>query len=337
MNIFTQFIKNKFNHTLLTDVLACDRILNWFVFDIDAITPCCEMPHNGELNISLYDHDGNSDLLQRKIQLIKNINHNKNHICRNCYRIKKYDKIEKKDFTTTVISLSFDKTCNIRCSYCFMSSPETRKLLIRDTKHKEHVRKKVMEFLDTIPESSLNSIGWTGGEPFLLPEFDSFYSKLVSLKPTYLNIYSNLTTYHSNIYPKSTPESIGIMCSIDAGTRETYLKIKGKDYFYNVVENIKKYCDINPDSIYIKYLFCEYNSDKKEIDSFINIMKSCGVIHIFISLNDFEMNSLHQDMIDNMIYFITECKKYGFYVHNYIRKQIPEVDCILPKSESISI
>lgn len=218
-----------------------------------------------------------------------------------------------------------------------MSSPETRKLLIRDTKHKEHVRKKVMEFLDTIPESSLNSIGWTGGEPFLLPEFDSFYSKLVSLKPTYLNIYSNLTTYHSNIYPKSTPESIGIMCSIDAGTRETYLKIKGKDYFYNVVENIKKYCDINPDSIYIKYLFCEYNSDKKEIDSFINIMKSCGVIHIFISLNDFEMNSLHQDMIDNMIYFITECKKYGFYVHNYIRKQIPEVDLVLPKSESISI
>ena len=90
---FTQFIKNKFNHTLLTDVLACDRILNWFVFDIDAITPCCEMPHNGELNISLYDHDGNSDLLQRKIQLINNINHNKNHICRNCYRIKKYDKI----------------------------------------------------------------------------------------------------------------------------------------------------------------------------------------------------------------------------------------------------
>ena len=54
-----------------------------------------------------------------------------------------------------------------------------------------------------------------------LSEFDSFYSKLVSLKPTYLNIYSNLTTYHSNIYPKSTPESIGIMCSIDAGTRET--------------------------------------------------------------------------------------------------------------------
>ena len=337
MNMFTQFIKNKFNHTLLTDVLACDRILNWFVFDIDAITPCCEMPHNGELNISLYDHTGYEDLIKRKTQLIKNINNDTSHICRKCYRIKKYNKIEKKDFITTVISLSFDKTCNIRCSYCFMSSPETRKLLVRDAKHKEHVRKKVMEFLDTIPESSLDAIGWTGGEPFLLHEFDSFYSKLVSLKPSRLTIYSNLTISLENIQLKNSPNSISIMCSIDSGTRETYINIKKEDYFYKVIENIKKYCAINNNCIFIKYLFCEYNSNKKEIDSFINMMKSCGVIHIFISLNDFEINSLHQDMIDNMIYFITECKKYGFHVHNYIRKQIKEIDSILPKDESISI
>lgn len=337
MNMFTQFIKNTFNPDLLTDVLACDRILNWFVFDIDAITPCCEMHHNGELNISLYDHDGYNDLLQRKIKLIKKINQDKNYICRKCYRIKKYDRIEKKDFSTKTISLSFDKTCNLRCSYCFMSSPETRKLLIRDAKHKEHVRKKVMEFLDAIPESSLDAIGWTGGEPFLLPGFDAFYSKLVSLKASELTIFSNVTIYRENVHIKNFSHSIKIMCSIDSGTRETYLKIKGKDYFDNVIENIKKYCAIEQDNIRVKYLFCKENSNHKEIDSFMNIMKQCNVKHIYISLNDFISESLSKDFIDNMIYFIKKGKENNFTVYNYIRKNIPEIDNLLPKHYVLSI
>lgn len=336
MNMFTQFIKNTFNPDLLTDVLACDRILNWFIFDIDAITPCCEMPHNGELNISLYNHIGYEDLIKHKIQLIKNINNDKNHICRKCYRIKKYDKIEKKDFSTKVISLSFDKTCNLRCSYCFMSSPETRKLLIRDTKHKEHVRKKVMEFLDTIPECSLDSIGWTGGEPFLMPDFDAFYSSLIKLKSR-IGIASNLTHYKNIVHPQIYPYPIQIMCSIDSGTPETYMKIKGKDYFYTVIENIKKYCSIEQDMVYAKYLFCKHNNDCKEIDSFMNIMKQCGVKHIYISLDRFIHNQLSYELIENMKYFIYKGKEYNFILSNFIQINIDPIDKILPKSSIFTV
>lgn len=271
------FFQNRNTDQTLCNVLACDRILTWLILDLDAITPCCEMPHKGELNISLYDHKNYEDIVRNKIALIKNINRDEDHVCRKCYRIKKYDSISRSDFKLDTISFSFDKTCNTRCQYCYMSSPEIRKSIQRTAAEKERVRKKVMELLDSIPQHSITTIGWTGGEPFLLQDFDAFYAKVLGLKAHTLCIYSNLTHYREVVIPRLHPNSIQLICSLDSGTPETYKKIKGRDLFHEVVENIKKYCSIEPDAVYIKYLFCDSNFSIAEVDSFFEVMQYCGV------------------------------------------------------------
>ena len=321
----------------MRNVLACDRILNWIIFDIDAITPCCEMAHQGELNLSLYDHKDYEDFIQRKIGLIKNINKNKNHICRKCYRLRHYETISHADFIPKILSLSFDKTCNIRCSYCFMASPELRKTLVRPAEHAARVRNKIIELFDNIPRNSLEHVGWTGGEPFLMPEFDVFYEKVISMKPNALMFATNLTQYKEVIRPQCAPQQIGIVCSLDAGTPETYQKIKGRDLFYTVIDNIKKYCSIEPKSVWIKYLFCEYNYKKNEIDSFFDSIKDTGVKKLRISYNDFASESPTKEQIEGMIYFINKAKEQNYSIDSVIRRSVKEVETLIPKSTSITV
>lgn len=327
----------KYKKKKLINVLACDRILNWFIFDIDAITPCCEMPHNGELNLSLYDHNDHDDLIQRKINLIQEINLNNEHICRKCYRLQIHNTITYKDFLPKIISLSFDKSCNIRCSYCFMASPEVRKTLVRSIEHNTMVRKKIMDLFGQFPKNSVERVGWTGGEPFLMPDFEPFYEKIISMNPYALSFYTNLTHYKESVRPQRTPHKISIVCSLDAGTPETYYKIKGRDYFYSVIENIKKYCSINQESIVIKYIFCHYNYSTTEIDAFFKIIKDAGVTNVRISFDDFASEYPTQDILDGMLYFIKTAKEKNYCIDSTIRMPVKEVDALLPKATGISL
>lgn len=321
----------------MNNVLACDRILSWLIFDLDGITPCCEKPHNGELNISRYDHIDYQDIIDRKINLIQQINKNESHICRSCYRIREYDNINKDMFDIDIISLTFDKTCNIRCSYCYTANDKIRKALVRPKEYRQKIRDKISDILQLLPPGKLTAVGWTGGEPFLMEDFDAFYAKIAALRANSLCLYSNLTTFKDIVVPQTASPSIKIMCSLDCGTEETYKKIKKQPFFNNVIENIRKYCEINSDTIFVKYIFCDHNISIDEIDQFFILMKQIGVKNVILGLDDYLHELPSNQYKESILYFAQKAITMGFHAGNVIRLNIPELDSIIVKSNSITV
>lgn len=84
---------------------------------------------------------------------------------------------------------------------------------------------------------------------------------------------------------KSNPHSC-INLSIDAGTAETWHKVKGVNNFRNVLENLSKYSNscISPEQITLKYIILPgINDNKNDYQGVIDIMKKLKIKSLIIS------------------------------------------------------
>ena len=90
---------------------------------------------------------------------------------------------------------------------------------------------------------------------------------------------SNLSVYREKLGElMETGRIKKLITSIDAGTRETFKKIKKNDKFDSVVENMRKY-PLDKTIFYLKYLFLPgYNDNEKDVDGFYEIAKKAGAI-----------------------------------------------------------
>ena len=79
-----------------------------------------------------------------------------------------------------------------------------------------------------------------------------------------------------------TGRIVKIITSIDAGTRETFKKIKRNDMFDKVMENLRKY-PVNKTKLILKYLILEgVNDNETDIDRFYEIAKEAGAVIMLI-------------------------------------------------------
>jgi molybdenum cofactor biosynthesis enzyme MoaA len=86
----------------------------------------------------------------------------------------------------------------------------------------------------------------------------------------------------------------GIMISVDAGTRETFKRIKGIDAFDKVWENIKKYYDFGSRML-LKYIFVDENSNDTDVERFIKNVVNIGVSNIAIDRDAFRSRLYSQE------------------------------------------
>ncbi len=73
-----------------------------------------------------------------------------------------------------------------------------------------------------------------------------------------------------------------VQISVDSGSKETYKKVKGQSGYNLVWNTIQKYC-VTGGKVYVKYILFSYNSEKKEIDIFMEKCISSGVTNIVVS------------------------------------------------------
>ena len=74
---------------------------------------------------------------------------------------------------------------------------------------------------------------------------------------------------------------------MDAGTPETFKKVRGRPKFLNVFENLKRYSQINPKYVIIKYIFTDENCDENELIKFVDncLLYNLDKCNFQISLN----------------------------------------------------
>lgn len=196
-------------------------------------------------------------------------------MCIGCKRLKRvlFEEWSENQIKIKNIVWNHFKGCNSRCIYC----NDTNRL-IRYYEPIEIIKRLDHEGLIA---DSVN-INFGGGEPTLLDNLKDYVEYGTEKKWIQLLNTSGLLNkkYIKSILRKDSKFSVQI--SVDAGTFETYFKIKGQSGFELVWNTIRDYCDTDG-RVFVKYIIFSYNSDKKEIDAFIERCFESRVKNICIS------------------------------------------------------
>ena len=109
--------------------------------------------------------------------------------------------------------------------------------------------------------------------------------------------------------------------SLDAGTRETFKKIKQVDSFERVLENLRKY-PLKNTNFLLKYIFLEgVNDNEADIDGFYEIAKDIGGI-IMLCAN---LNTPYTDkMKDLALRILKKAKAEGVRINSHSAYLAPE-------------
>ena len=83
-------------------------------------------------------------------------------------------------------------------------------------------------------------VDWGGGEPTIYPEIDEALELLTRFGSTTW-VHTNGTRVPKPIRGGLSTTRLHILCSIDAGTRQTWQRIKNKDMLHIVWRNLEEY------------------------------------------------------------------------------------------------
>lgn len=120
--------------------------------------------------------------------------------------------------------------CNHKCDFCTFNYIKDRSVLSTSV-----VKKSVKEFSD----GGVKSINWTGGgEPLLHKDFSDIarYTNFLGIEQ---GIFTNGSLLNEEKIDAILDTHSWIRISIDAGTKDTYKKIRKVDDFENVMHNIR--------------------------------------------------------------------------------------------------
>ena len=215
------------------------------------------------------------------------------------------------------------KQCDCVCIYC-----SQKKIFPNITQNYELLPIiKQLYSLKKLEEKHLCT-EFQGGNVSLLKEFENLINEMKKHKCTHFVILSNMIRYLP-IFENLDKES-GICVSIDAGTRETFCKIKQVDAFDKVIENINK--TTTKSSIYmsVKYILIkDVNDNLQEVIKFLEMIKKLHRVdkivfdidynNTFMSKdNTFKVPEHYKDIIEYVNKFCIE-NNYIYYMPQTIK------------------
>jgi len=168
--------------------------------------------------------------------------------------------------------------CNSNCVYCKGSEYFLPEKYIASFDHEILFRNLLKEELI---KTNRTNISWGGGEPTLLNTFEKTVDFLLS-KRIRQTINTSGIKYSPAIEKVLKEQFAMVRISVDSGTDETYVKVKGNSNSELVWKSIKRYAETKGDLI-VKYIVFPLNSDANEIEKFVDRCYNFGVKKICIS------------------------------------------------------
>lgn len=201
----------------------------------------------------------------------------------------------------------YGETCNLRCSYCVAGYDKVKPKTVSSLSQYEFLKQLENDPVSRELSRFVNTYHFCAAEPVLSPHFNDMLDILEKKKVRIL-IYTNATLYNESLARLLQSGYGYIRVSLDCGTRETFLKLKGVDLFDKVKDNLMKYSPkkATPSSdkpIQLKYIFTEgVNDNTADIDGFFEIagQVSCDVI---LSLEAFSQG-IYDKVRERVLYFI---------------------------------
>ncbi len=258
---------------------------SWSCYDLqhslflapDEIRTCCkrffiDSQIKGDVSIlngSKYKYrDFNvNNILKEKRDLYTNINKGVANECNGCpfLEFKEWDGFD--DLNIQYISFEYHSICNMKCIYCSdtyyggkMNSYDIL-VLVKELVNKNKLRE-------------CNTVVWGGGEPTIDKNFLQLLEKMVINFPNIKQrLITNSTLFLDDVKKYIDEDKVSIVTSIDAGSKELFLKIRKNKHFEKVFKNLGKYGSKKPENITIKYIVLDENRKLGDMLKFIQLIK----------------------------------------------------------------
>lgn len=170
-----------------------------------------------------------------------------------------------------LIEFDVSNACNHKCNFCNFKHTHNGKILDKNIAFKT---------IQELAECKVKAINWTGGgEPLMNKSFCDI-AKFTTLRGIQQGVFTNGVLMEEDDMALLLSTHNWIRLSIDAGTRETYFKLKQSDDFDKVINNVKRLVEIrkawrNETNIGIGFVITPDNYH--EIPLFSELIKETGV------------------------------------------------------------
>jgi organic radical activating enzyme len=288
---------------------SCPWIEGGLVFFPQSLHACCIAHHDGRGWPVLVEKFAGESLpleeilVGRQNLIVSNQKPEHDPACRGCSFLQKR-RWKPKKFLFDHLNFSHFTRCNLKCTYCWSTQPGF-----------VHVTENVnlVPFLKMMIEKGLlarhSSVLWGGGEPTILPEFESMFSLLAN-HGAFQTLNTNAVLKSKVILQWLPVSRFKVVVSIDAGTPETYQKIKGANAFAKVWANVREYAHIGRQRVFVKYLFDDHNCS--EVDFFIDQINKAKIAMVFADV-DGRINPIPQEIIEAAGLLSYELRRRGIW------------------------
>lgn len=266
------------------------------------------------------------EVIEAKKDLIENINNGTDNLCSGCPHLSLQNWKPVEAEAINVISIEDHSLCNMKCTYCSD--------IYYGGVSPQYDLKYLLKNLPKIDKSL--HVAWGGGEPTLRKDFEELFSYLIeNYKPHTQRIFTNALKYSNALQVALDNKLATITTSIDAGTEDTFKKVRGTDRLDVVLKNLQSYSRNNSELITIKYIFTDDNFEYAEIKRFVakitnHNLLGCG----FLISTDFKSQILSDQKIIGIItlYYLLQEKgvlAVNFDDHIYFR--LRRIDSVISK------
>jgi len=156
--------------------------------------------------------------------------------------------------------------CNQRCIMCVPNFQHSQDVLPFE---------QFASFFDQVKDTA-EHITLIGGETFMYPQFPEVL-ELLGRHPIEVTTVTNAFMLNERVIPGLLGlHKLNLKCSIDAATRETYRRIRGRDHFDRVVANMRDFSVLVADKPHLRmvnnYVVMRENLD--EVVPFLDLART---------------------------------------------------------------
>lgn len=203
-------------------------------------------------------------------------------------------------------NFSFQGWCNYKCDYCSAHQPDRKNY---------NAKFYLEEYLTALEKrdmvNDIFSVLFATGEPTLNEKRFPLY-RHCGEKGYYLDVFSNCSVFDQALFDLAQESPVIIRKSFDAGTPESYARIKGVNCWEKMLENLRRYVRAPYLALNPKYLFVPgINDNETDVENFVQIcaeLKVDFVTPVFSFLgSDYEKSDQAKRMFKLLVDRLAEC------------------------------